>query len=275
MEYDMTGLFENTRGKTSFAIAAMWTVIFAVVLFGTAITMQKVVALIGSPLDQIPGLVGFVAAIAAILTATFIEKIYDRTDLRLAFLSLGFKSGRWQQVIPVIGGLICLSVGYLVIAFALHKSADLVPGASFLLLKLLVSQGLIEEAVFRGLIFRRLRQGRSFWQAAALSGLLFALIHVVNLAKGTTPEIMFSILISILFGFILTFPLAALFELGGGSIWAGAILHLAIDSINCFKDLGEAGLAMNTYLAFLFVAGVVTLILARRATSSITEIGRA
>ena len=44
----MTGLLENTRSKISFAIAAMWTVIFAIVLFGTAISMQKIVALVGS-----------------------------------------------------------------------------------------------------------------------------------------------------------------------------------------------------------------------------------
>lgn len=177
----MTGLLENSRAKISFKTVTIWTVIFAIVLFGTAIATQKIVALVGSPLDQVPGLVGFVAAIAAILTATFIEKIYQRTGLSEAFVSLGFKPGRRQQIIPVIGGLVCLFTGYLVIALVLHRSADLVPGATFLLFKLLISQGLIEEAVFRGLIFRRLRKGRSFWCAATLSGFLFALIHVVNL----------------------------------------------------------------------------------------------
>ncbi len=163
-----------------------------------------------------------------------------------ALKQIGFKNGKQNQIFPTTAGVASILVGYFFISLFFHKSAALEVGSLFLSFKLLVSQGLIEEAVFRGLIFRHLRIGRSFWRAATLSGVLFALVHIVNLAKGTSPEIFMAIGISILFGFILTFPLAILFELGAGSIIAGGVFHLAVDSINCFKELGDPGPPMNT-----------------------------
>ncbi len=62
---------------------------------------------------------------------------------------------------------------------------------------------------------------------------------------------------SIVFGFILTFPLALLFEIGGDSILGGALFYLAVDSVNWFKEASEPGLPMNIYLGSIFIAAVI------------------
>ena len=135
----------------------------------------------------------------------------------------------------------------------------------WLLIKLAISQGLVEEAVFRGLIFRHLRARYSFWRAATITGILFGLIHLANLANGTSPQILIAVATSVAFGFVLTFPLAMLFELSGGSILAGALLHLAIDSVNCFKEIGENGTPMNVYLFALLISSALILIFTYRS----------
>lgn len=168
-------------------------------------------------------------------------------------------------------GVLPIVLGYLVIFWGLRKSAALEPSAGFMIIKFIFSQGIGEEVVFRGLIFRHLRRGRSFWPAASLSGLLFAFIHLINLAKGVTPELLIAVATSIAFGFILTFPLALLFELGGGSILGGAIFHVAIDSVNWFTEAGESGAPMNTYLGFVLIAAIVVTLAALKTKISLAK----
>ena len=240
---------------------------FALVLFGTSTVARKLLP-VSEAFASLPGLL---AALAALVFAVILESRFSNVSLGQALRSLGFKSGKTNQYLIALAGTLPILGAYLIVIFLLGKSAAFETGALFLLLKLTISQGLIEEAVFRGLLFRHLRANNSFWTAATLSGILFALIHVVNLAKGVSPEILRSLGISIGFGFILTFPLAILFELGAGSLFAGAIFHLAIDSINCFKEVGEPGLPMNIYLASVLLSAIVVVALALMSKALTTD----
>lgn len=255
------------RSKITFQRAAVWTLLVALVLYGLAIASTKAIVAMGPPLNGLPGLAGIIAAAGALFVALAIEMRFSNVSWGAALRNIGFKAGNRMQIVPAIAGAACILIGYAVIAGLLHKSTELETGFLFVSIKLLISQGLIEEAVFRGLIFRHLRKSRSFWRAATLSGVLFALIHVVNFAKGISPEILISVAISILFGFLLTFPLALLFEIGSGSLIAGAFLHLAVDSINCFKELGEPGAPMNTYLLFVLLAAFAVIVTAKGRSS--------
>jgi len=69
-----------------------------------------------------------------------------------------------------------------------------------------------------------LRRGRSFWRAAALSVLPFAGVHLYLFWTMPWPIAAASLALSI----VTAFPLAHLFELGGHTIWAPAILHAVI-----------------------------------------------
>lgn len=245
----------NRIKEINFGRASAWTVLFAIVLIGTTVITRKVLA--SWQFGGANTLTGLLAALAALVLAIIIESRFEQIRILNAFKNLGFIKGNRPQYYLVLIGVIPILLAYFYIIFFIKKSSALEVGAIFLLVKLTISQGLIEEAVFRGLIYRHLRVRNSYWKAATLSGILFALIHVANFSRGMSNEILLSVGISILFGFILTFPLAILFELGNGSILGGAILHLAIDSINCFKEIGEHGKPMNTYLFALIVLSVL------------------
>lgn len=235
----------------------------ALALVGTSIGSKVVLTKLGW--DYPKFMPGFFAALAALIVAVVIESKFSATFLKKAIQNLGFKFGNRVQFKVALFGIVPIILAYLFIVFFLGKPATLNDGAFFLVIKLFISQGLVEEAVFRGLIFRHLRLRNSFWTATTLSGILFGLIHLANLINGTSTEILIAVATSILFGFILTFPLAALFELGKGSIFAGALLHLAIDSINCFKEVGTSGTPMNSYLFSLLISSVVVVFFAFRS----------
>jgi hypothetical protein len=81
--------------------------------------------------------------------------------------------------------------------------------------------GLAEEVIHRAFIFGHLRQTRPFRMAAAISAVVFAaqhayLLFIVGVVAGT---------VSMLLALIVAFPLAFLYERGGRSLGAPAILH--------------------------------------------------
>ena len=89
---------------------------------------------------------------------------------------------------------------------------------------LFAQAGIAEEALFRGYLFRRIRAGRSFWHAVALAALPFAAVHLILFATMPWPIALAAVLLSVIVGA----PLARLFELGGNTIWAPALVHFTI-----------------------------------------------
>jgi membrane protease YdiL (CAAX protease family) len=53
------------------------------------------------------------------------------------------------------------------------------PGWLWLLPGLFAQAGIAEEVLFRGYLFRHVREGRSFWRAAAVASGPFVLVHLI------------------------------------------------------------------------------------------------
>jgi membrane protease YdiL (CAAX protease family) len=117
-----------------------------------------------------------------------------------------------------------LIISALVVAAATGRTLTFYPGWLSLLPGLFVQAGIAEEVLFRGFLFGQVRVGRTFWRAAALSMLPFAGVHLVLFFLMPWPIALASVLLSI----AISFPLARLFELGGHTIWAPALLHFVI-----------------------------------------------
>ena len=100
----------------------------------------------------------------------------------------------------------------------------LYPGWIALLPGLFAQGGIAEEVLFRGYLFGHLREGRTFWRAAAASMLPFVSVHLLLFFSMPWPIALASLLLAV----VISFPLAHLFELGGNTIWAPAILHFVI-----------------------------------------------
>jgi membrane protease YdiL (CAAX protease family) len=131
------------------------------------------------------------------------------------------------------------------------------PGWLWLLPGLFAQGGVAEEALFRGYLFGHLRRGRSFWHAAGLATLPFALAHLYLLAVLPWPVAIASVLLST----ILAVPLARLFELGGNTIWPPALLHFTVQgAVKILEVPGDTVMplvwisasALISYLAFYF-----------------------
>jgi membrane protease YdiL (CAAX protease family) len=87
--------------------------------------------------------------------------------------------------------------------------------------------GVAEELLFRGFLFGGLARGRGFWRAALLSMPAFVAAHLYLFATMPTAVAIAALVLAILSAF----PLAWLYVLGGGTIWAPALLHAVIQSV--------------------------------------------
>ena len=124
-----------------------------------------------------------------------------------------------------------------------------------LLVGVFALHGLAEEIVWRGYVFRRLRVGRSFPAAAALSMPLIAVTHV-PIAVASGPVIGLG---AMAVAATTAVPLAYLFETGRGTLWAPAIVHTAIDS---FKLVVIPVAALTTFSLLLVAVSLLVPLLA-------------
>jgi membrane protease YdiL (CAAX protease family) len=147
------------------------------------------------------------------------------------------------------------------------------------LLKLVIAQGGMEELVFRGYCFATLRSGgRSHLRATVLAGLVFGLVHVVNLVGADlgAANTWVSLALSVLFGFVVSFASARVFE-ASGSILPWAVSHVIIDAHNLFDQSTRPDQGLVMFVVTLVSCGLQYLV-ARRflnrnrsATNSIDE----
>ena len=137
-------------------------------------------------------------------------------------------------------------------AFANGARIEMYPGWPALLPGLFAQAGIAEETLFRGYLFRRMRVGRTFWRAAALSTIPFVAVHLLIFL--TQPWMIAAA--SVALAAIIALPLAHLFEIGGRTIWAPAIVHFVVQgAIKVVIVPGDAGGTLP--LVWMVAAAVV------------------
>ena len=199
--------------------ASQWTRLIGGVAFVFALFHWSAQAL-GSDRGQAGLFVGLL-----VVTATLaVERVIFGQPLAHAARSVGL--GRPTPLGMAVAAIVCLALVLIVPLFSriVHARATLLAGWWWLLPGLFAQAGIAEEVLFRGYLFGRLRRGRSFWRAVWLSILPFAAVHLVLFATMAWPIALAALLLSI----VLSIPLSHLFELGGGTIWAPALLHCVV-----------------------------------------------
>lgn len=164
------------------------------------------------------------AIAAAILAAIALYSVLAlRETYRQAVAKLGLAKPTWSGMVwaGAVSGLLLLTI-----PAALGDAWSLYGGAGPLAVGIFLQGGVAEEALFRSYLFGRLRPGRSFRRAAALSMIPFLVAHLY-LPFTMEPAIAAA---SILLSVITAFPLAKLYELGGNTLWAPAVVHFAIQA---------------------------------------------
>jgi membrane protease YdiL (CAAX protease family) len=139
-------------------------------------------------------------------------------------LGLGWPRAKGIAVAGAVTLLLLMAAFLFVRARGL--SPTFYPGWTSLLPGLFAQGGIAEEVLFRSYLFGHIRVGRSFWRAAGLSMLPFVAVHLVLFFTMAWPIALASVLLAV----VISFPLAYLFELGGDTIWAPAILHFVVQA---------------------------------------------
>jgi membrane protease YdiL (CAAX protease family) len=137
-------------------------------------------------------------------------------------VGLGRPAGSGMIAAAVVSLL--LLAAFPVYAWITGARLRMYPGWLLLLPGLFAQAGIAEEVLFRGYLFGHMRQGRGFWQAAVRSMPPFLIVHLPMFFY-MPPAVAAA---AVLTALVISFPMARLFELGGRTIWAPAVLHWVI-----------------------------------------------
>jgi membrane protease YdiL (CAAX protease family) len=164
-----------------------------------------------------------------------------------ASLGLGRPVLRAVAVAGIVGSavVLCLPLG----ARAVGVTLELRANWASVLLGALLFHGLAEELVWRGFVFGHLRRTRTFWRAVAWSVPLIALTHVPIVVSNGLPVG----LLATLTAAVTCLPFAYLWERGGGTIWAPALLHGLIGSWQLFERANSDPYSMVVMTASIIV----------------------
>jgi membrane protease YdiL (CAAX protease family) len=215
--------------------------------------------ILGSDRGQEGILVGALVVVATVVA----ESLLLRQPLGTAVRQLGLGWPRMKGLV-VAGGA---SIVLLMLGLLFVRTRGMTPafylGWISLLPGLFAQAGIAEEVLFRGYLFGHVRAGRTFWQAAVASMLPFVSVHLLLFFSMPWPIAVASLVLAI----VISFPLAHLFELGGNTIWAPALLHFVIQAtvkVVVFPHGAEsfalawiAASAIVPLLVFAFKAGTL------------------
>jgi membrane protease YdiL (CAAX protease family) len=218
---------------------------------------------LGSDRGQAGWIIGAAIVVGCMLVKRFLRGETPLQSFRS--LGLGFPAVRGIIAAVVVCGLLLAIVP----AYVTWTGATpaLLPGWLIMLGGMFAQAGIAEETLFRGYGFGQLRQGRVFWTAAWLASLPFVLVHLPMFALMPFPVALASVGLSV----IISFPLAHLYELGGKTIWAPALVHWIVQSGVKVLDLET----MGQQFALVWIAACAVLpfasFLFRRRPSTATD----
>ena len=206
---------------------------------------------------------GLLVGALVVLALFVVEAVLFGERVRRSALALGF--GRPRPASIVVAAAISLLLLSVVFFYGRLTDAAVRLSPSWLALVpgLFAQAGIAEEALFRGYLFRHVREGRSFWRAAVISTIPFVAVHLLLFFSMPWPVAAAAVGLSA----ALTVPLAHLFELGGGTIWAPALLHFVIQGaikVAIVPDAGRVSFPL-IWMAASALLSMLVLLVPRRA----------
>jgi membrane protease YdiL (CAAX protease family) len=179
---------------------------------------------VASALGSERGEAGLSVGLLVVGTTLLLERLFFRQPLAASARALGLGPPVRRGLLAAVALSLVLLFVIPVFAWATQASVTFYPGWSGLLLGLFTQAGLAEETLFRGYLFGHLRRQRSFWRASGLATIPFVVVHLLLFVTLPWPLALASILLAV----VISFPLAYLFDLGGGTIWAPALVHFVV-----------------------------------------------
>ena len=178
----------------------------------------------------------FAWGVGAILVT---ERILFSDTLDAAVRALGFVRPNVSMLVIASLASVPMWAFLPFLAWTKGTTTDVRPDWLYLLLGVVLVNGITEEAVHRGFVFGHLRRGRSFAAAATVAAVLFAAQHLYIIVT-SGPMIGVA---SVVLAALLAYPLAWAFERGGHSIAAPAVLHTSSNAPAIIIGLPEEFMA--------------------------------
>lgn len=150
-----------------------------------------------------------------------LEMVLYQKGLSKALSDIGLTRFSWGGIRIAAIYLLPLLVFFPLFALLTNTPLATQPNWQWLILNVLLVNGLAEEIMMRGFVFRHLREGRPFWRAAALSTVYFAAYHVVLIFTAGPLIGIIAVVIAIPAGLLTAY----IYERGSNTIWGSALFH--------------------------------------------------
>jgi membrane protease YdiL (CAAX protease family) len=184
------------------------------------IVFDRVAALLGS----MRGEAGLAVCALVVGLALLAERVLTGAGLRQGARALGLAPPTTRALVAAVALSAALLAIFPLFSLATGAAITVRPDAAVLAIGILAQGGIAEEALFRGFLFRHVRQGRTFWRAAWVAAVPFVAVHLTLFVSLDFPVALAALLVSL----SISFPLAWLFERAGGSVWPCAIVHAVV-----------------------------------------------
>jgi membrane protease YdiL (CAAX protease family) len=195
------------------------------------------------------GRLGLVILAAVLVVGVGVERVLYGVGGWDAVLGLGLGRPQWRAVAVAAAVAALVQAVYPLVTATTGEAPVLRPGWPWLIIGVFAFHGVAEELVWRGYAFRRLRAGRSFGGAVAWTMPLLAATHVPILIESGPAVGAAAMLVAA----VTTLPLARLFEAGGNTVWAPALVHAGIDSFKLVEIPESSHLTFSLTLSALSV----------------------
>ena len=169
---------------------------------------------------------GIVVGLIVVVAILIVERLLFTNTLAGTAKAIGLGQPKALGMILAIAIAILMGVSTVIFAWQTGTTFTLFSNWQLLLIGLFFQAGIAEETLFRGYLYGFFRRRNRFLRAAALSALPFVAVHFVMFLTMDWMIASASVGLAV----VTTFPLSRLFDLGGSTIWAPAIVHFVVQA---------------------------------------------
>lgn len=156
-----------------------------------------------------------------------LEILLYHKSAKSALSDIGLTRFRWAGIRLAAIYLLPLLVFFPLLSAVTGAPLALRANWTWFVLSALLNNGLVEETMMRGYVFRHLRKGRTFWRGAALSTAYFAGYHLPLILTAGPLVGTISVIVSIPMGFLTAY----VYERGGNTVWGPILLHVVYNAL--------------------------------------------
>jgi membrane protease YdiL (CAAX protease family) len=150
-----------------------------------------------------------------------------RKELPQALGDIGISRFSWTGIRIAAAYFLPLIAFFPIFSLLTHSAVTVQPNWPWRIVNVALVNGLAEEIMMRGFVFRHLRARRAFWRAAALSTVYFTGYHFPLILTAGVVVGIIGVAIAVPMGFLTAYS----YERGSNTIWGPGLLHAVTNGL--------------------------------------------